>query len=222
MELFIITLGWIAAILTVGLGIPQLIKTIRVKRVSGINFYSMFIFGFGAGMWVIFSGTLGSNGLQPGIANACSLCVYATLITLLFKYKNNSLWKLVGLINFLYTTLSITLFTIGEIQGWHINTFTSIVISLAAGLCTTFAFFPQVIKTFIEKDVVNLSIGSFIMGTLVNALWTIYWGMLSETNALSQWLIPCLLSFIGVVIYLSQTILIMIYQNKTKKKELIQ
>ncbi len=216
-----ITIGWIAAVLTVGLGIPQLIKTIKVKEVSGINFYSMFIFGFGAGMWVIFSGTLGFNGLQPGIANACSLIVYATLITLLFKYKGEPKWRLIGLINFVYVALALTLFTIGEIKGWGVNVAGSIILSLAAGLCTTFAFFPQVIKTFKEKDVINLSVGSFIMGTLVNALWTIYWGMMSNSSQLSQWLIPCLLSFFGVVIYLSQTILILIYQSKRiNQKEL--
>ncbi|TCG11456.1 PQ-loop domain-containing transporter [Mycoplasma todarodis] len=217
MHIFIITLGWVAAVLTVGLGIPQLIKTIKVKEVSGVNFYSMFIFGLGAGMWVMFSGTLGNDGLQPGIANACSLTIFATLITLLFKYKNNPKWKVVALINYSYVVLTITIFTIGEVEHWHISDVASILFSLLAGCCTTFAFFPQVLKTFKEKDVDNLSLGSFILGTVINGLWTLYWGMLSQSASIGQWIIPCLLSFLGIVIYLSQTILILMYKGKKEK-----
>ena len=214
MHISTITIGWIAAILTVGLGIPQLIKTFKVKEVSGVNFYSMFTFGLGAGMWVMFSGTLGSEGFQPGIANACSLFVFATLITLLFKYKKSKKGKFVGVINYSYVVFAITIMTIGELKSWHMNEVGSIIFSLLAGICTTFAFFPQTIKTFKEKDVENLSVGSFIMGTIVNLLWTTYWGMLSVDKTIGQWLMPCLLSFVGVIIYLSQTILILKYQEK--------
>lgn len=82
-------IGWIAAILTVVIGIPQLIKLIKVKSAKDVSLVSNWIFFVGLIMWVIFgSFTVDGNGnklIQTITANVLSVFVYALL---LFFYTN--------------------------------------------------------------------------------------------------------------------------------------
>lgn len=50
---------------------------------------------------------------------------------------------------------------------------------LMAGLCTTIAFLPQVVKTWRSRSAKDLSLGMFAIFCLGVALWLIY-GILSQ------------------------------------------
>lgn len=66
----------------------------------------------------------------------------------------------------------------------------STIIGLIAGLTTTFAFIPQIVKTIQTKDTKSISLSMYCIYTLGTLLWFVYAFMINEyaivfTNAFS-------------------------------------
>jgi len=82
---FINSLGFIAAILTTGGLIPQLIKIIKTKSVADISFEMFVMFLVGVTCWFIYGILIKS---PPVIAaNFISMLVNSTILYYKFKYE---------------------------------------------------------------------------------------------------------------------------------------
>ncbi|MBU1099226.1 MAG: SemiSWEET transporter [Bacteroidetes bacterium] len=73
------------------------------------------------------------------------------------------------------------------------------ILGFAAGICTTFAFLPQVIKALKTKDTKSISLGMYIVATIGVAMWLIYGIIISDlpvilANAVTLVLILIVLS----------------------------
>jgi len=66
------------------------------------------------------------------------------------------------------------------------------IIGIVAGIFTTLAFLPQVIKTWKMKETKDLSLGMFLMFTLGVLLWLIYGIMINS--------MPVILANAGTII----------------------
>jgi len=66
------------------------------------------------------------------------------------------------------------------------------IIDIVAGIFTTLAFLPQVIKTWKMKETKDLSLGMFLMFTLGVLLWLIYGIMINS--------MPVILANAGTII----------------------
>lgn len=55
------------------------------------------------------------------------------------------------------------------------------IIGMLAGLLTTGAFLPQIIKTFKTKDVRSISLGMYIVYLLGVGVWFVYGFMINQT-----------------------------------------
>lgn len=64
MNLAITIFGWISTILTIGVYIPQLVKTIKTKDTSGVSIIMYIILQFTAWAWVIYGGLIVSQALN--------------------------------------------------------------------------------------------------------------------------------------------------------------
>ncbi|CAM9109538.1 PQ-loop domain-containing transporter [Mycoplasma marinum] len=219
---FVTTLGWIAAILTILLGLPQLYYTVKTKKISGVNFLSMFAFWLGLTLWVFYAGLIGNPGLPVGIANIFALTTFSLVIIFLLKYSNNKYRLSITILISLVWALAIIFFAIMQGKGITRNNTGMLIFSALGGSLTTFAFLPQIIKTLKSKDTTGLSILLFILGTTVNISWTIYWGTFHHTInssfTISTQLLPTILSFIGAIIWGTQLCLIIINKRRNKSK----
>lgn len=57
------------------------------------------------------------------------------------------------------------------------------IVGIVAGLCTSAALFPQIIKTVKTKKAADVSIGMFIILCVGNSLW-VYYGAYKEEIAI--------------------------------------
>lgn len=73
------------------------------------------------------------------------------------------------------------------------------VLGLAAGFCTTFAFLPQVIKTWTTRSTHDISLGMFLVMVIGTSLWLYYGIMIGD--------LP-LIAANGVTLVFAATILI--------------
>ena len=73
------------------------------------------------------------------------------------------------------------------------------VFGLAAGFCTTFAFLPQVIKTWKTRSTHDISLGMFLVMVIGTGLWLFYGIMIGD--------LP-LIAANGVTLVFAATILI--------------
>lgn len=74
-------------------------------------------------------------------------------------------------------------------------------IGTVAGICTTVAVVPQIVRTWKTKEVKDVSIGMFIVLILGVGLWTVYGILIKDwpifiTNGISVLLNLCMLYFI--------------------------
>lgn len=215
-------IGWIAAILTVVIGIPQLIKLIKVKSAKDVSLVSNWIFFVGLIMWVIFgSFTVDGNGnklIQTITANVLSVFVYALLLFFLHKYKEErtNIWTTT--IVCLASVLVVAIFVIAIVRkDWFITEniqWVAILIGAVTGFLTTFAYVPQVWTTFKSKDVENLSLLMIIILIGLNIFWIIYW--LTALN--SSVIMPLVYQCISLVLYIVLLTLYIIYKQKDTKK----
>lgn len=63
MNLAITIFGWISTILTIGVYVPQLVKTIKTKDTSGVSIMMYIILQFTAWSWVIYGALIISQAI---------------------------------------------------------------------------------------------------------------------------------------------------------------
>lgn len=80
--------GYIAAILTTLSFLPQAIKTIREKNTEGISLVMYSLFTSGVLMWLLYG--LFVNDIPIIVANAVTLILAVTILTLKIKYSANA------------------------------------------------------------------------------------------------------------------------------------
>ena len=72
------------------------------------------------------------------------------------------------------------------------------ILGLAAGVCTTIAFLPQVIKTWKSKSAKDLSLGMFVFFCFGVALWLIYGLILHDVPIIAANAVTLVLSLLIV------------------------
>ncbi|WP_406615035.1 PQ-loop domain-containing transporter [Mycoplasmopsis hyopharyngis] len=174
--------GLIAAMFTVGMGIPQLVKILKDKKVGEIKYYSFWIFFIAINGWVIFGGFTESKLIPAVYANAlCSLLYIANLFAL-YRYSNTQ-WRKKGqwVVLGIAMTISFASIISGFIgvywngKGLAFDANTSGVLSTIVPMVTTFAFAPQILKSFETKNFKGMSIWLTLVFIIANTAWILYW-----------------------------------------------
>jgi MtN3 and saliva related transmembrane protein len=78
-------IGYLAAVGTTISFLPQAVKTIRTKDVSGISLPMYALFTIGTLFWLIYGVSIGSY--QVGIANAITLVFAAIILAYKIRYE---------------------------------------------------------------------------------------------------------------------------------------
>lgn len=81
----IAVLGYLAALLTTGAAVPQLVQTWRTHDVRGISIPYWWTLSAGVALWLIYGMYIGSGPLIA--ANAVSLLLDLTVLWLTFCYR---------------------------------------------------------------------------------------------------------------------------------------
>lgn len=224
MVIFHETIGIIAAILTVAIGIPQLVKIIRTRMVKDISLVSNWIFFCGLTIWVVFSSFTSSNGTRlwhVGLANVLSTLVYSIMLFWLHKLNKASKQTQVGLIiglSIVFVAVVI-IFTCGMIfKDATYGKIVGYVLAFIAAGITTFAYIPQIIKMFASKDVESLSLLMLLIFVTLNLLWIIYWVTPYEESVLMSLIFQCL----SLAIFTAQLIFYFMFKKPKKANNQIE
>ncbi|WP_406618159.1 PQ-loop domain-containing transporter [Mycoplasmopsis lipophila] len=171
--------GLVAAIMTISMSIPQLVKILKEKKVGEIKYYSFWIFFVAINGWVIFGG-FSADKLVPAVfANAiCSLIYIADLYTL-YKYasgekRKKMQWVVLGIASSISIS-SIIAGMIGTFMKVNFDANTTSVLSTIVPMLTTFAFAPQILKSFETKNFKGMSLGLVVVFLIANVCWILYW-----------------------------------------------
>ena len=78
-------IGFIAAILTTGAGLPQLIKTIKTKKTRDLSFKFLAVMNAGIILWLVYGLFISSWPLI--IANGVTIIIWLMMLYLKIKYK---------------------------------------------------------------------------------------------------------------------------------------
>jgi MtN3 and saliva related transmembrane protein len=81
----IAVLGYLAALLTTGAAVPQLIQTWRTHDVHGVSIAYWWTLSAGVTLWLIYGMYIGSGPLIA--ANGVSLLLDLTVLWLTFRYR---------------------------------------------------------------------------------------------------------------------------------------
>ncbi|WP_027333984.1 PQ-loop domain-containing transporter [Mycoplasma elephantis] len=212
--------GWLAAVITVIIGLPQLIKLLKTKNSSGISLISNWLFFIGLICWTTYGSFAFENGkklYQTAVPNALSTMVYGMMLFLVYKYSKNINSKkiiFIGSLIALLTLLNTISFTIGMIKtDWGFqNQNAKLICSIITGALTTFAFTPQTLQSIIYKDVKNVSIGMMLILVTLNLLWIVFWSTIYSITVLMF----LIYQVISLVLSLTMLIICLIYKNKNE------
>ncbi|MGX9340587.1 PQ-loop domain-containing transporter [Mycoplasma sp. 128] len=184
--------GWFAAVVTVLLGVPQLIKLLKEKRTGNVSFVSFWIFYFGLFAWVVLGTFLPGSLLQTAVANLISIIIYSFTVFYLYYYqydhsgsKKHSKAKLFNVSTilgvFVLASIAITILCvlnderINKIDVTIKNTAVSTILGAIVPVFTTFAFMPQLILSFKNRDFGGVSIYMIMLFVFNNVFWIIFW-----------------------------------------------
>lgn len=78
-------LGYLAACLTTGSAVPQLIRTLRTRNVSGISLSYWLTLAAGVALWLVYGIVIGSGPLIA--ANGVSLALDLTVLIFTVRYR---------------------------------------------------------------------------------------------------------------------------------------
>nr|WP_235732241.1 PQ-loop domain-containing transporter [Mycoplasmopsis primatum] len=220
---FIIISGFIAATLTTILGLPQAISLFKSKKTGSVKYYSYWMFFAGLIGWIF----LGSFDPTQKvfilvIANIISGFIYIFTLWLTYRYSSDirrqrSQWMVLSLSSILYLAMT-AIASCALALGWKISNLLQSVIAQIIPIITTFAFLPQILKSFETKDYSGMSIGMVYVFTLSNIFWCIYWlSFIVNAGAQSQYLSAIIWQAISLGIYATQLILMLIQRYKNKK-----
>ncbi|QJR44359.1 PQ-loop domain-containing transporter [Mycoplasma miroungirhinis] len=178
--------GWFAAIVTVFLGLPQLIKLLKEKSVGKVKFVSFWIFYWGLFAWILFGTFLPGGLIQVAFANLLCIFIYSAVIFCLYYYdktigqkKNNKELILtnVTVILGIFCVLSTIITIYGIIPNTpkiH-NKIVQTILGIIVPSFTCLAFMPQVLYSFKTKNFAGISVYMILMFILNNIFWIIYW-----------------------------------------------
>ncbi len=81
----IVVLGYLAAMLTTGAAIPQVVQTLRTRDVRGVSIPYWWTLSAGVALWLVYGLYIGSGPLIA--ANAVSLGLDLTVLWLTFRFR---------------------------------------------------------------------------------------------------------------------------------------
>ncbi|WP_051586179.1 PQ-loop domain-containing transporter [Mycoplasmopsis lipofaciens] len=219
--------GIVSSIITAIVTLPQLIKLIKTKEVGNVKYYSFWIFFVALLLWIII-GSFDQNWERKITASyfanvVCSL-IYSLVLFFMYrysknKYRNKMQWIVLGLTLF----LSLGLSSAGAVGIWanngqyHVDKYTMSILMQIAPMLTTFAFLPQILKSFENKDFSGLSKFMIFLFVVANILWVCYWiSMALYNKELSTTLLTATIwQLMSLGIYIST----LSYMLKSTKKE---
>ncbi|QJG66825.1 PQ-loop repeat-containing protein [Mycoplasma phocoenae] len=191
METFVNIIGWVMAILTVVIPLPQMIKVCFRKDSEGINKITSCIYCFGVLCYTAFgSFTLGSTGeklIYISVSNLLCGILYTVMVFFVFYYDKNISRKnliLATLFLLIVFAANIICFTIGIVRkDWYIsNTVALVIIGASTGAFTTGAYIPQLLKTIRYKRVGSLSMTMIMLLITINVAYFIYYILLFNNS----------------------------------------
>lgn len=183
-------LGWIAAILTILVGLPQLIFIIRTKNVKGISLISFWSFYTS----LLFFSLLGLLLISDQLiyTEFVAAIVFGLQMVLVIKYsefKNHHIkikkivsYGLVGLftvIPFIFMMLHIfrvlgNSLVVNDKYPSELNSFRQFV-SIVGPVISMLSFLPQTIQGIKNKELHRLPFTFLVILVTFNALWIISW-----------------------------------------------
>lgn len=232
--------GWIAwvfatisIILTVSIGVPQLVYLLKNKDTGeGVNFYSFWIVLVGAIGWML----IGSWDVAEvkmaasAIANMLSLLLFIFTIFFTYKYARNKAKRKQAWIALTVAVVAVALSSALAIYGLvgkdangnQLRMWPQLhaVCVVVFPMLTTFSFFPSVIKSLEQKRFMGMSKGMLFTLVSINITWIIYRINLGINNKeFTTGLITTMVwQFVSLSIYLSQVYLL-IRQYVINKRE---
>jgi MtN3 and saliva related transmembrane protein len=78
-------LGYLAALLTTGAAVPQLVQTLRTRDCRGVSIPYWWTLSAGVALWLIYGMYIGSGPLIA--ANGVSLLLDLSVLWLTFRYR---------------------------------------------------------------------------------------------------------------------------------------
>ncbi|WP_033160795.1 hypothetical protein [[Mycoplasma] collis] len=208
-------IGWMAAILTILFGLPQLYKVWKHK-INTINLLGFYILYFSIVLWSIFGSTFVEKAINVVVSNILSFWILQ--LTIIFILKNRKEKKNFFIFTFLSTMLSssVTVFDIvALIKDLQAKEWMSLLFSILAVSGTSFAFLPQTIKSIYKWNVIGISSGMLFLGFFINFLWEIFWFLIGNFSASIIYIL--IVQIIAMVLYLIQIVIIFTNSKKRKK-----
>ncbi|QJG66891.1 PQ-loop domain-containing transporter [Mycoplasma phocoenae] len=230
--------SYIAAFITIVIGVPQLIKLLKDKKTGKISFVSFWVFLLGLVCWVIYSAIMPGDMLSIAISNTLSLTVYSLTMFFLYKYsKSHFATEKQYKKTFIIATTVIILVLIGS---WILSILgiikitpriSSKIVQTMIGLIfpafTCLAFMPQIILSFVKKDFSGVSIYMSILFMLNNILWIMFWTaqlLLAQQNnePIVSFITALTWQSVSMVIFTTQMCFTLYYSHKQNKNKTIE
>lgn len=219
--------GIVSIILTIGVGVPQLISLIKNKDTGdGIKYYTFWIFFSGILGWTIIGSfdAAETKKLATAIANMVSSIIFAITIFLSYLYsrdqKRKSMAYIIGAfsITLALTIAAVSLYGIianKRMPGWLMN------ISVwVFPVLTTFSFLPAAISSFMKGKFEGMSSGMLITLLTLNIGWLGYWIALGLNSSFDFALNMAIVwQVLALLIYLSLTVLLTVNVCQKQKNK---
>ncbi|MBN0919521.1 PQ-loop domain-containing transporter [[Mycoplasma] gypis] len=229
--------GWFAVVVTICLGIPQLVKLLKDKKTGEISYVSFWIFYLGLFAWVLFGSFLPGSLAQVSVANLISIIIYSFTMFFIYFYEQKRKWKMsrkntlitVSIILIIFCLLSLACTALGIADKDNIykihNSAAATVLGAIVPMLTTFAFMPQIILSFKTKNFGGVSAYMILLFLLNNAFWIIYWASRIHMNIVEgQTIIPLIIATIwqitSSIIYGILFFFTIRYEIKIKKSKM--
>lgn len=162
------TIGWIAAVVTMVMMVPQVIALLKKKSVDGLSLSSYSVMAFGTHMWILM-GALTSTA-QAMLTNA----VIGVLIIPFFYFFIKNKVALIAT----YTIMTVSFvasFAIFFIGPFNISSIVDLFVTIFAGTCTGLAFAPQTLNAIKTKNTGNISLMTTLIIITANVIWVVFW-----------------------------------------------
>lgn len=179
-DIVIMTIGWIAAVVTMVMNAPQTFKVLKTKNADGLPLLSYSILTFGFISFLFWASHLGQKyGMQMFVTNFVGIALVLPLFWFAIKDKKKALVTVSTIAILALTASALFLFELleGKLDG-RTNDFLKVLFPTLAGIGIGLAFFPQTIASISTKSVNGVPILSIILLLASNTLWTI-WAIIS-------------------------------------------
>ncbi|QBF34327.1 hypothetical protein EG856_00020 [Mycoplasmopsis phocirhinis] len=223
---FAFLFGVLSVILTLSVGIPQLVHLIKTKKTQKeTKFYSFWMFFTGVIGWMIL-GALDTNQTKMSatmFANLISAFILSTTIYFSYKYseiKKRKKFALKALIiSLIVSAIAASISIWGYVKNIHMPVKLMAVLILIFPMLTSFSFLPGAIKSLEEKKFGGMSKVMLYTLLLLNLMWLGYWIFLgiNRGDFDSNILTSIVWQSISISIYISQVYLMILNRRKYNK-----